>query len=118
MSKCFHITVTNSKTNETVLDIDTDCIVGAVHQDGNEQDSTICLGYTDCNGVTIANTAFGAVNASRKVTRSPAINLLLMSMLAGEALKRKEESSDGMDSKGEDGSTIIPFSTSRKDGQS
>lgn len=117
MNKKFHIKIVDNEEGVVVLDIDTDCIVGAVHQEQDGQNATVCLGYSDCNDTTIAQTAFGAIKVSKQITNKSGVNAVLMAMLAMEALK-KEESKDGMDSKGEDGSIIIPFPSSRKDKQS
>lgn len=118
MNKRFHIKIIDNNTNEVALDIDTDCIVGAVHQTRDEQDGTTTLGCSDCNGMVIANTAFGAIKVSKQITNKPGIGAILMSMLATEALNKKEEENDGVDSKREDDGVVIPFPSSRKDKQS
>lgn len=118
MNKQFHIKIVDNNTNEVMVDIDTDCIVGAVHQTCDERDVTTILGYSDCNGTVIANTAFGAIKASKQITNKSGIGAILMSMLAAEALNKKEEENDGVDSKREDDGVVIPFPSSRKDKQS
>ena len=117
MNKRFHIQIVDNEENTVVLDTDTDCIVGAVHQVRGEQDGVVCLGYSSCNGSVIAQTAFGAIKASKQITNKPGINAILVAMMAMQALN-KEEGKDGMDAERKDEGVVIPFPSSRKDEQS
>jgi hypothetical protein len=55
----FHITITNNKTAETVVNIDTSAIIGAV----DDGESTRVLCFTDCDGLSLAATCVGALEA-------------------------------------------------------
>ena len=84
MSKAFHITITDNKAGTIELDMDTDCIIGAVDVCNSEgKDGTIELGYTDCSGANLVSTAAGAIAASKAVTENrPALRVLFLMALA------------------------------------
>ena len=116
MNKRFHIKIVDNDTNEVALDVDTDCIVGAVQIEQDGREGSICLGYSDCNSMRIANTAYGAIEAGKRITNNAGASALLTAILAAKALgKKEEESKDGVDAERSDEGTVIPFPTSRKD---
>lgn len=116
IKKPFHVTITDNVSGTVELDTDTDCIIGAVHQEQDGKGGTICLGYTDCSGMILAATAFGAIKVSKQIMSKPGISAMLMAMLAAEALgEKKEEENNEMDSKREDEGVVIPFPSPRSD---
>lgn len=117
MNKKFHITITDNEKGTVELDVDTDCIVGAVHAAQYGQDGVVCLGYSDCSGLTVASTAFGAIKVSKQITNKPLSNALLAAMLIAETNK-KEDDKDALDAEREDKGVDIPFPSPRKNEQS
>lgn len=88
----FHITITDHEEKRTLVDIDTDCIIGAIDE---TEDKTRCLCYTSCNSVTLAHAIDGAQTVIAKILQEdPRLSLLLM------LLKQAEEATD--DEKTED----------------
>lgn len=61
----FHITITDKKTGETLVDIDTAAIVGAA----DEGEGTRNMCFTHCGLVELMATATGALKAADKVTK-------------------------------------------------
>ena len=55
----FHITIKNNETEETIIDIDTSAIIGSV----DDGESTRVLCFTDCDGLSLAATCVGALEA-------------------------------------------------------
>lgn len=117
MNKRFHITIKDNVSGTIELDIDTDCIIGATHQGEGEQQGTVCLGYSDCPGLTLVHTAFGAIKVTKQITNKPGLRGLLAKMLM-IASEEEEEEDGGVDSERTNDGTVVPFPTSRKDEQS
>ena len=116
MNKRFHITIKDNASGTIELDMDTDCIIGATHKGDGEPQGTVCLGYSDCPGLTLVHTAFGAVKVTKQITNKPRLNTLLSMMLMTASKEEKEDG--GVDSERTNDGTVIPFPTSRKDEQS
>lgn len=60
--KKFQITIKNLETGETVTDINTDAIIGAI----DEGEGTRCICLSACNGRDLAATAAGALQSANK----------------------------------------------------
>lgn len=58
-----HITVTDNETGETIVDSDTNAIIGALDQ-GDE--GTGAMLFTSCNVIDLAATADAAIGSVRK----------------------------------------------------
>lgn len=75
--KNFHITIKDNETGETVHDLDTDAIVGAISED----DSTWEILMTSCD----ANTLISTIDAAEKAIKHALKNrpeLLILKLMA------------------------------------
>ena len=117
MDKRFHITIKDNQTGTIEVDCDTDCIIGAYHDEQGDSDGSVLCGYTDCNAVTLGKTIFAAMKVGRELSSGPdrmPVMIAHMTEMAGD----KEERKNGMDSTGKNERVEIPFPASRKDSKS
>lgn len=71
--KKFHITIKNNETGEIIHNVDTDAIIGAVHEEGK----TAAIGLTACNGATLLETASATKKVLKEITsKSPMLSIL------------------------------------------
>lgn len=71
--KKFHITIKDNETGKIIHNVDTDAIIGAVHEEGK----TAGIGLTACNGVALLET----MSATKKVLKKMTSENPLLSML-------------------------------------
>ena len=91
--KKFHITVTNTETNEVIHDIDTDAIVGGIASEGG----AFAVGLTSCDALTLFTTVQSAKTAIEHCTEdSPLLSLLstLFDNKKSKGLKADEPNDD------------------------
>lgn len=104
--KSFHITITDNDKGTVELDIDTNCICGAASSANG--DGVYTFGYSSCDGVTLAETIFGALKTGKQLCSGQdraGVRLLVASKLAGDMEEKKDE----VDDQRKDTGVEIPF---------
>lgn len=74
-SKEYHITITNNRTGEKIVDDDTNCICGG-YAKNDEQSATI--GFSRCNVIELVGAVSSAKKAINKMTDDNIIAKLLL----------------------------------------
>jgi hypothetical protein len=87
----FHIVITNNETGESLVNENTNCIIGAIHKD----DGGKSMGFSLCSGTTLE--IAGAILASREAglkccADNPKIAL---AVLLGDNVEAEEAEKDG-----------------------
>ena len=73
--KKFHITIKDNKTGEIIHNIDTDAIIGAVH----EEDKTAGIALTECDGTALMETISATKTVLKKIiSENPFLTLIDM----------------------------------------
>ena len=85
----FHITITNNETGETLADLDSCAIIGAIDV---EEKGTREIAMFDCNGIVLAATAADAiVNAREAIEDMPKAHRRKIERVAKKVLRNRKK---------------------------
>ena len=86
----FYVKIVDERNNEVLLDMRTDCIVGAAL---TSEEASMGIAFTNSNAMNIASTAIGSVKAVNKLCEQNAAiaALVALAMLQENDKIRKED---------------------------